>query len=237
MKRILLYTATATLLLACVLLGMVPSLLSVASTRMSLPLLAMLLPGAGVGLATLAARRAWLHGALLFVAIGAALWLLNPTLPGSALGTRNLASAHYRSVARGIERVFGAERIAMQDRIFLRRARAGARGSFRLTILTDGYLFGPARSQTVTWADPMPGETEVLKIRAPHACMQLPTIELTHLPTGRFVRINAVQPDAWRQWRPTGLGGIEYAWAGSAGRVGTQLGRGSEIQAEDEAEP
>lgn len=213
------------LLLGCVLFGMLPSLPTIANSRMTLPLLAMLLPAAGVGLTTLAARRVWIRAAAVLAATGVALWALNPSLPRGALGTRNQASAHYASMVHWLERLFGAEGIATQDRLLLRCTDGNLPGAVHLSILSDGYVFGATQSRSLSWPYPAPGEVKTLKIRAPHAAAEPPTLRLTLPATTRSATIQPVQPEAWRRWHPTGLNGIEYAWMGSVGLSDAEVAR------------
>ena len=205
------------LLLACVLFGILPNLPSIANSRMTFPLLAMLLPATGAGLVTLAQRRAWGRAAIALVATAAAMWILNPSLPSGAFGTRNQVSAHYAPTAGWLKRVFGAADITMKDRILLRYVGDGACGPVQASILTDTYVFQDSDARELTWTDPSLGSVMRAEIATADATAGPPTIRLALSETNQAVTIQPVQPSAWRRWRPTGLADIEYMWLGSAG--------------------
>jgi len=214
------------LLLTCVLFSMLPNVLCVVNSRMTLPLLAMLLPAAGVGLAALAERRAWGRGVILLAVTAVGLWALNPQMPRVALGAWNQASAYYLPVAGFIERNLSRWDIATADRFALRYTGDKTLGPVRLTIANGPYFFVPSISRSLVWTELTPGEVRDVTIRAPRTATSPPVVQLTLLQTGRSQRLCPVRRDAWRHWRPTALDGIEYYWAGSAGLLdieGTRL--------------
>lgn len=205
------------LLLACVLFGMLPSLPTIANSRMTFPLLAMLLPAAGVGLAAFVQRRAWGRGVIVLVVTAAALWVLNPSLPHGAFGTRNQVSTHYAPAASWLRHVFGARNVSGKDRILVRYIGDDRLVSVRLSILTDGHVFQDSNSRELTWANPLPGDVIRVEIITPNAATGPPIVQLTLPTTNQSATVRPVQPDAWRRWSPAGIDGIEYMWLGSAG--------------------
>jgi hypothetical protein len=221
------------LLLACVMFSMLPCLLCVANSRMTLPLLAMLLPAAGVGLDRLVERRAWPRGLILLGLTAAGLWALNPHMPQGALGAWRQASACYVPVTRFIEHHLSRWNIAATDRIALRCAGGQTPGPVQLTIPNGPYFFVPSIGQSLTWPDLRPGEERDFTVRTLCTPQEPPTVQITLVQTGRSARIQPTQRDAWRRWRPTGLPGIEYFWAGSAGLLDVELRRLLEYQPRD----
>jgi 4-amino-4-deoxy-L-arabinose transferase-like glycosyltransferase len=203
------------LLLACVVFGMLPSLPSIANSRMTFPLLAILLPATAVGLVTIVQRRGWGCGVIMLAATIAVMWILNPSLPSGAFGTRNQVSAHYAPVAGWLKRVFGASDITLKDRLLVRYVGDGTSGVMHLSIPTDNYTFQDSNTRELTWNDPNPGAITRVEIAAPSAAAP-PSIRLTRSATNQAVTFQPVQPGAWRTWKPTGLAGIEYMWLGSA---------------------
>lgn len=213
------------LLVVCVLLGMAPSVICVANSRMTLPLLALLLPAAGVGLATLAARRSWGRGVLLLAVTAAGVWALNPRLPRAALGKRNQASAYYAPLTRGIERVFSPAGVGAQDCIYLRCGYSRRPGSVHLEIVNSPYVFGGSKSGSFVWKNAQPGEIRRLYIRAPRTPDQPPIIRMTDARTGKSARLRPLRRDAWRHWRPTGVERVDCFWAGTAGLADLEVER------------
>jgi len=205
------------LLLVCVLFGMLPSLPSIANSRMTFPLLALLLPAVGVGLAACVQRRAWGRGVIALVATAAAMWVLNPTLPNGAFGTRSQASAHYAAVARSLESVFGATDIAAKDRVLFRWIGDDSQDSLLLSILSDDHVFETSNSRELAWPSLKRGGIIRIELITPNATAGPPTIQLALPATGPTAVLRPVDPQAWRQWRPCGLKEVEYMWLGSAG--------------------
>jgi hypothetical protein len=205
------------LLIASVLFSMAPSFLTLAFSRLTLPLLAILLPVAGVGLSRLVKRRAWRRGAIALVATLVGLWLLNPRIPHGAFGTRNLASSYYAPIVRCLEAGFGARDMAAKDRILLRQVGEDPGGFMQVAILTDGCVFQDSRASELTWSDRSAGDMVLLDIIAPKVVAESVRLRLSLPAAGQDVMIQPTQPLAWRRWRPAGLTGIEYIWLGSAG--------------------
>jgi 4-amino-4-deoxy-L-arabinose transferase-like glycosyltransferase len=207
------------LLVACVLLSGLPSLVTIAFSRLTLPLLAILLPAAGVGLSRVVARRAWGRGLIAVVAATGALWLVNPRIPDGAFGARNVASSYYVPVVRCLERVFGARDTAAKDRILLRRVGDEVRGLTGISIRNDEYVFEfeDARVRDMAWTHRSDDDVIRLDIVAPRVPAEPPRLRLSRPTAGREATIQPVRPSAWRRWCPTGLAGIEYMWLGSAG--------------------
>ncbi len=205
------------LLLACVLFGMLPSLPSIANSRMTFPLLALLLPATGVGLATCVQRRAWGRGAIALIATIGAMWILNPGLPNGAFGTRSQASAHYGAVAGALESVFGATDVAAKDRVLLRWIGDNPQDSVLLSVLSADHVFESSNSRELTCPSLKHGDIIRIELIAPNATAGPPTIQLTLPATGQTAVLRPVDAQAWRQWRPSGLKEVEYMWLGSAG--------------------
>ena len=205
------------LLLACVLFGMLPSLPSIANSRMTFPLLVMMLPAVGVGLAAIVQRRVWGRAAIALAATGVAMWILNPTMPSGAFGARNQVSAHYAPAATWLNRIFGAANLAVKDRVLLRQTGDRPRGAVQVSILSDAHVFKDTGARERTWENPRPGDMTGLDIIAPDNAAGPPTIRLALPTANQAATIQPVQPSAWRRWRPSGLADIEYMWLGAAG--------------------
>lgn len=212
------------LLLGCLLLGAVPNVVCVANSRLAQPLLALLLVPAGVGWAELVRKRSWQRGVAALAGAAAALWALNPTLPEDALGIRQQASAYYRGTLRRLARVFDG-RIETQDRLLFRYAADKPPGHVRLALPGEAYQFRNSDARWVVLPDGSPGTERRVTLRAARVPTGPLALDLTLVAGGssaahrpRQVRLDdGLRPDAWRRWRPTGLPGVEYFWAGTVG--------------------
>lgn len=212
------------LLVLSVLFSMLPSVLCIANSRLTLPLLALLLPAAGVGLVAVARRGTWIRGVLVLVVVSAGLWVLNPRMPANALGVDNRISAYHGPVLASIERVCGNTGAAMHDRVYLRQTENRPPKTVQLTLTSSQYTFHPFERRTIVIKGLTSERPYAVRPHSPDVVLPPPLIEIA-LPSGRSTQFRPLQPDAWRHWRPTGLPGIEYYWAGSiaASDVHTQL--------------
>ena len=205
------------LLAFCVAFGMLPSLPTIANSRMMFPLLAILLPAAGVGLAAIIGQRRWIVGTLILVIAAVSLRSVNPSLPQGAFGTRNQASTHYASSATMLERFFGAQQIAGKDRIMLRYNGPEVAANVTLTLVGGKHVFQDSNSPQATWSIKKNKGVIGFDIITTDATVGTPTIQLLYPKGDRLISFEPVHSDAWRRWQPTGSEHFEYTWLGAAG--------------------
>ena len=205
------------LLAACIIFGMLPSLPTIANSRMVFPLLALLVPAGGIGLAAIIAKRRRLVGLFLLTIAGVTIRIANPSLPDGAFGTRNQVSTHYASAAAMLERFFGARLIAGKDRIMLRYVGPDVPVSVTLSITDGKHVFQDSNSSQTVW---QPGHRSAVigyDIVTADATAGPPQIELSSSETSFPIRFAPVDPAAWRCWQSTGVAHFEFLWLGAAG--------------------
>lgn len=211
------------LTLICLCAGILPHVLTIANSRMTLPLLALSLPAAGAGLSLLHERHMRRAAIILAPALLACIRLLNPALPEGALGSRSQISAHYAPVVRGMEFLFGAEQISCKDRVLLRYHGPPAAGHFKLGLPADAYFLNFSRQREIYWTPVASGEILSLEITSTHAAPMPRALSLLNVQTRREVTFQHILTAAWRRWLPTGFDGVEYIWLGAAGFTDDQI--------------
>ncbi len=207
--------------LALVGFGMLPSLPTVASPRMGLPLLFLLLPAAGHGLARLyetspSRLRLDRRLALLLVAL-----LLFQTWRGWRFHT---CSSLYAPIQASLgwpmkeeaEEVDEAEAAPGRPRIgdrFLLRSQAGACEEIELTAVGEEALLDEERTR-LFWR---PGDQPALSVRLHGRLPEAhPRLRLACSSTGLAADLDPATAGAWRAWQPAGLPGIEVQWRSGA---------------------
>lgn len=186
-----------------------PPVLTFANTRMSLPVLALMLPLAGHGVAALAGAgsRRWQLG--LAFAVVAANVLNMTTLPRSTYFSSQ-ASSFYRSILARVDDQLGS-RSRLGDCLAL---RSGEDLGDVFVRLDKGYAKTPRRRRPARWAT---GERPVVRLDVfSHPQPRPLTLWLTVEQSGERVELQPIDATAWRQWRPTGLAGIEMQWCGGS---------------------
>ena len=212
--------------LLCVVFGFLPHVLTIANSRMTFPLLALLLPAAGAGLALLNRRRAWLGFGVMCIGMLAGQRLVNPGFPEGALGTRNQISTYYSEMEPTLAQLFGADDLAGKDRVLLRCQGSAARAGveFIITVSPDSFVLNSDGRREVRWSPSGPDDTLTLEIITPHVqAAVVPTITILNLGTHEARDLQPVRSDAWRRWQPTSLGEVEFMWLGSAGIPDEQM--------------
>jgi 4-amino-4-deoxy-L-arabinose transferase-like glycosyltransferase len=212
-------TSHRSLLLLASLAVLVPPLVSVSMSRLNLPLQAMALPLAGVGLMRIKSvgpafrwklrpSHQWAvlwTAATLFVVVGAT-WATLPKILRHHLDP----SAYYRTALEPASRALGVE-IRTSDRILLRRT--SFRGPPVQIDLGDGYRFPSGRSSKL-WRPPGKArEVDDIDVFAEDPELDLEW-NLTPRGSDQPVRFRPLEREAWRRWQPTGVDGMQYRWQG-----------------------
>ncbi|MCP3957836.1 MAG: glycosyltransferase family 39 protein [bacterium] len=192
------------LLLALLAAGMIPPVLTIGMPRLHLPLLALLLPAAGAGLALLTtrgSRRSWVAAGLIAVALAL---VLAGSLPGT-VSTWLLPSSHYSPAVERADRLLGS-RARFSDRVLLRRV--GGTGELTVKLVARGLRFTDGSRQR-QWTD---GDGNQLRLDLFSTSNEPVEIEISS--SAESIRLRPIATDAWRRWRSSGFGGVEVYWAG-----------------------
>lgn len=195
-------------LLLLTLAGAIGPLLTVAFSRLHLPLLALLLPAAGVGWTHRAelrsrARRLALAGSLAAVAIVAAA-TLKPVIE-----TQLMPSAWARPVVAPVARAIGARPVFGDLVELVYRPAAAAH--------PDSLRIAPAPGETITIPLDRPARLTVAV--HPGAPWHRGSLTLRALPGDMDVIVDPVAPDLWwtdQDLAPLGFPGLLMRWQGGA---------------------
>ncbi len=203
-RRGLSHRGLLSLLLAA---GMLPAAVTLANSRLHLPLLALLLPAAGHGLSLLLPGapyrpRPGVVAVALLVALAA-----GTSLP-RVVGLYLVPSSHHAAAVHRLDRLLGSE-TAFSDRIVLRRTEA-VRGELTVRVLSPGFRFpGGIRERLWPAAEPR----LVLDVFSDEAGEPL-EIEIASPSSGAATRVRPIAQDAWRKPQPAGIEGVEVRWTG-----------------------
>jgi hypothetical protein len=199
-----------------------PHLLTVASSRLGLPLLALLLPAAGAGLAHLLSNRRGVGascGILVVSALAAAGW---PQPPG--------ASAWYREVRPGgrladrmvllVDPKLCPHLLVAPGSVGTLLAAAGTTGSGSLDADGEAPADGAAAAGSSVAASAAPQEpiaatSGYLALTVETVGPEEPWVALSCGPA--TVRYAPIRRERWRRPVPTGLAGVTAVWLGAEG--------------------
>lgn len=190
--------------------------LTVANTRMTLPVLALLLPFAATGLVA-AARR----GATLASGLAGALLVANIAAP--PYGAEELVqqpSGYYAEPLAVIDRLVRGSLVA-SDCLRLRSADGGER---RIRAEAGGgYRFPGGRRRTlVLRSSGRPTRIDTFGVAPAHP----PELVVDDLAAGASVHISdPLEASSWLRWRETGIDGVELKWCGMGRFVDTSAFR------------
>lgn len=202
--------ATDRLAAVCLAAGMALPAVSIANSRLHLPLLALLLPAAGRTLAGLLAGR-WRPRPA-----AASVWTLVAVLALTSVPRvvehYLLPSAWYAALAR-----FGASWGAepeLRDRVVLRRL-PGSRDDLEVEVVSAGARFADGSRRR-----PWPGAARKLgfDLVSP-AAGEPPAIAVRSASGGRGAELGPLSPATWREWRDAGVAGVEVQWSGAVLRT------------------
>lgn len=200
------------LLLALVAAGAAPTLFTVASARMALPLLALLLPAAGAALAAL--RRPPKLAQLIAVLL--ALLALETWRGWQVRGS----SSYYAPARETLRQLLGIDDRArgtvplVGDRLAL-RARSAECHEFEVTAANSETLL-PGTGAAIPWS-PGQGDTLILDLYLREGRGRPGLVLRCRGPeAARSVTLDFVVAGSWRVWQPTGMPGVEQLWIGGA---------------------
>ena len=203
--------ARKSLFLCMVIIGMLPPIITVSNPRMSLPLIALMLPAAGCGAAQLESKISIKRGLLLLVII--MLFFINIISTLRVVGNESLPSSYYSELFYRIDSVLGFKMASyFSDRIIFRVEDKNKSDRLQITIVSKGYLFDDNESQEYLWEIPSDKRELPLNIYSHNTMLPLELL-LSNGVSGQTSVIHPVRKHLWRQWQPTGIDGIEYMWS------------------------
>jgi 4-amino-4-deoxy-L-arabinose transferase-like glycosyltransferase len=203
-----------------------PPLVTISMSRLNLPLQALLLPLAGLGMVPRRGHRPvlspglrrwarWRNGVLTAgtaILVAAAGWSTIPRIVGHYLD----ASAYYAPVLDPLAARLGTT-TRYSDRIQLQRVSRARIPLLQISFTDEGYH--------------VPRTDHVLRLHAPARLRQRSEFDVfASSPIGPMVcelrsprqtealRLSPLTRETWRQWTPTGVSGLEYRWLGSRTR-------------------
>jgi 4-amino-4-deoxy-L-arabinose transferase-like glycosyltransferase len=196
-------------ILILALAGLVLPALTIANSRLYLPVLAILTPTAGAGIAafrTLNRRRIFLT---LMVALTIAAAVV-ASIPQTI--TRDLRpSLYYFDLIQGLKRFVPAEPFFSDG--FLLHIDSPADDTLTVTILSEGLLFGENNARTLEWAVTKGPNEFSMTVYSDRPSPPL-QIEIKSERLAQTITIEPIQRSTWWQWQPTELHGLEFMWAG-----------------------
>lgn len=198
------------LLLLLVLGGMAPSLVTIAMSRLHLPLLALLLPAAGHGTLHLKRMPARSQGIAMVLLSFLFLFGVLSSLPlVTPLYLR--PSSYYSSLIQKADRILGT-RTPLTDRIAFRATEPDS-PQLLLRVVNSEYIFDKSLAQSLQWNFSEKSTVALVDIFAPSVQEPLEMI-CKWRDHGEAVLLRPVKGSSWYQWQPTGLPGLEYQWQG-----------------------
>lgn len=201
------------LLLLCLLAaGTAPHLLTLGFSRLHQPLLALLLPAVGRGLAAprralTAFRRCGLAAAVL------AVWAVAVSALPVVVTEHLRPSSYYGGIIALADRILGT-RTVFTDLLSFRVLDRQLGSPVHLSLEGGRFCAGGEVSGDYSWTPSAGNRETTLGVFSAGGDLRL----TVGTAAGDAVTVRPLAPAAWRRWMPTGIDGIEYRWEG--------LGRG-----------
>jgi hypothetical protein len=197
------------LIILMVVSGMLLPAISVASTRLHLPLLALLLPIAGMGAVNLNVKRSkpqlgfFLLGAITLVSI------VIVNFPNNMRFVR--ASSYYYEPMQNINRLFNTN-LSFKDTVAF-YSNSDQSDTIIISIVSDGYYFEDSRQREILWQLPSSQGQLVLVIESYDPVVPL-ALELYSGALDQRTIIYPLDESNWRKWQQIEFGQIRYSWEG-----------------------
>jgi Dolichyl-phosphate-mannose-protein mannosyltransferase len=200
------------LIIVIALAATVQAYISTGQPRFGIPLLAVLTPAAGHGLAHLSAvKTARARAIATVISIALAYTFIYGSFPFEY--GRIISSSHYLTLVRQLDRWMGREMV-VSDRLLFRTTGSNYPGQVVISVDGDDYEFADLGTRTYSWNTST--ETGVLNLVARSAkATEPPRLQVSAGSSGPS-RTLLLSNDAWQTWKPSGLLGIEYMWSGSS---------------------
>ncbi len=185
---------------------------SMSNSRLALPMIALLLPISGAGIADVLSRRAWRAGLTLLACTTAGFWALNPRAPGNAMHSNLWSTSYYRDDVPMIAALSGL-RLSTIDVVELRRRGAMSPRSATISLASEGYVFSSEGAAARVWA-PYAMPRVSLLLSTEQTPRSGPRVHIESEDDERVAEFDAVHPAAWRRETPSGMEGVVYSWRG-----------------------
>jgi len=192
-----------------VLSGMLLPAISIAITRLHLPLMALLLPFTGVGIVHVKESMSSTKWMIMISTGIAIIFVIASTLSGNIQGFR--PSAYYSEPIKSIIKWVDTD-IEFKDRLALRTA-GWEDGEIRLHILTDGYFFKSNDRKDLVWV-PTASEDEITAVLVSETGDLPVMIEISIPSLGTSMVLEPFEPDSWMSWRESRINKLHYSWTG-----------------------
>lgn len=197
------------LILMLVISGMLLPAISVVNTRLHLPLLAMLLPLAGMGAANFKVKRS--KPQLAFFSIGAVtiVFLVVANFPYNLRYVR--ASSYYQDPLHTINALFNID-LSFKDTVAF-DSKSNLSDTITISILTARYYFEDSNQTSMLWE--ITGDQDVLVLVFESDDPSRPlTLKLYSSALDRSTIIYPFVETNWRTWHTIEIDQIEYSWQG-----------------------
>jgi 4-amino-4-deoxy-L-arabinose transferase-like glycosyltransferase len=191
--------------------------ITIALPKHNIPLLAVLLPAAGHGLAHLGALkertvRPYALATLLSVAvIGVSLYT---SLPIGYSGMQ--PSSYYLDLVRQIDQWLGHQAM-LNDRLLFRCIDNDHPQEVEIAVVGHQYEFADQEDRTLTWKPSV--ETEILDLVVRSQTATEPFQLQLSSEQSDEPAVLSLSRDAWQTWQPTNLPGVEYLWVSMPVRI------------------
>jgi 4-amino-4-deoxy-L-arabinose transferase-like glycosyltransferase len=204
------------LLIVLVLATMATIFVTHGHPRYSIPLLAVLTPAAGHGLACLSTSKQkrvqpYVAATVLCVAV-VGLSILTG-FPYEYRSMSTVPSSHYLGLIRRIDQLLG-QKTMVSDRLLFRASSDNHPGEVRLLIDGSEFEFTDSKAQTYTWSPAAEAGVLSLVVQSQTATRPFRLL-LSSGDAGQSATL-WLNKRSWHSWQPTSLTGVEYMWAGSA---------------------
>lgn len=200
------------LMLALVLSGMIPSILTFGISRLHMPLLALLLPAAGHGAANIR-QKTPSKPALATIATTLLFCFIVITSMPIVVSVYLVPSSYYSQLIERVDNIFGSKTF-FTDRVVLRNRANAFNDDLKIGILSRGYRFASAdNGREIDWEISTENRELELNIISHNPSKPL-EISLSSKGLAKPIHIRPIDRASWRQWKPTGLEKVEYLWSG-----------------------
>lgn len=196
------------LILVLVIAGMVPCIITIAMSRLQIPLLALLLPAVGHGFVFIKQRGSFKR---LVFSIWIIILFLSSVLTSIPYVFKYhlVPSSYYRNLIGRIGEMFNVE-VNVIDQIILRKIDNAPSENIKVLLYGNDWWFYPSKSQQYYWQASEKNDLSLMIIS--ENLVHPLGIILVSERLGQIVRIEPINTFAWQKWQSTGLESIEYQW-------------------------
>lgn len=202
--------AHRSLIILLALSGMALPAITIANSRYYLPVLVILLPFSGAGIAKILHYRPQKHLIKFILTTSLLSVVVISTLP-NYIQNNLRPSIYYAEIIRRIDKFIGGKP-EFSDR-FDFRSTNGQPDTITITITSEGYLFRWRESRTLEWEISEASRNIRFDIYSLDPTAQLEVI-VTSKNSRESVQFSLLNKEDWNNWTEIGLEDIEYYWRG-----------------------